>query len=199
MEQRRNEPAPVSSEEHNGRVPRAVDPQDRTETVGHVATTQRDRDEKREKEREHGSRINVEYCRRTSNRNPSYPTEEKLATIQLVRADVDRCQIAAPDYPADCSDNLHPTYVCLVHPAAAKVHSLSSTLRRCPSQMMAANGRGRKKCLEGDVDGQMDKGSRGRGGINHRGRGWKGEQLAATSKRLRDALGRGDRLAGISR
>lgn len=45
----------------------------------------------------------------------------------------------------------------------------------------------------------MDKGSRGRGGINHRGRGWKGEQLTATSKRLRDALGRGDRLAGISR
>ena len=30
---------------------------------------------------------------------------------------------------------------------------LGPTLRRCPFQMTAANGRGRKKCLEGDVDG----------------------------------------------
>lgn len=131
MEQRRNEPAHqprVRNTMATFRAPstRRIEPKPLDTSRLHREIERRKKIERERERGEHGSRINVEYCRRTSNRNPSYPTEEKLATVQLVRADVDRCQIAAPDYPADCSDNLHPTYVCLVHLAAAKVHSLSS-------------------------------------------------------------------------
>lgn len=64
--------------------------------------------------------------------------------VQLGEPPVDRCQIAAPDYPADCSDNLHahlhrrlprPTLIWL---PKGPVQLPSDPLRRCcPFQMTA--------------------------------------------------------------
>lgn len=75
----------------------------------------------------------------------------KLAAVQIEEPPVDRCQIVAPDYPADCSDNRRPPSVGrLQRPALIWLLKVPpchghGTLWRCPSQTARRAATGEEK------------------------------------------------------
>lgn len=152
MEQRRNEPAAAaSSAEHNGRSahrrPAGSNEQCGRETR-RVAAPERQRVAVDGRGWQRGDTdCWFSYKRRILSPHiepKSLSGRGKLAMVQLGEPPVDRCQIAAPDYPADCSDNLHahlhrrlprPTLIWL---PKGPVQLPSDPLRRCcPFQMTA--------------------------------------------------------------